>query len=101
VVDALSGRLHGSKEVFAISYASPGWLLSFQSSYEGDPFAADLISKLSLDSSPVLNYTWKDGLLRYKTRIWIGNNPGIHSQLVASLHNTLVGGHSRIPVACR
>jgi hypothetical protein len=101
VVDALSGWLHGSKEVFAISYASPGWLLSFQSSYEGVPFATDLISKLSLDSSPVLNYTWNDGLLRYKMRIWIGNNPGIHSQLVASLHNTLVGGHSRIPVACR
>jgi hypothetical protein len=38
------------------------------------------------------DYSRKDGLLRYKSRIWIGNNPTVHNQLISALHDTPVGG---------
>jgi hypothetical protein len=97
VADALSRRVPDQAELSAISLVIPDWLLSVQLW----PEAAELIGKLSLDSSTVPNFIWDKGLLRYKSKIWIGNDAHLHSQLIAALHNSVVGGHSGIPVTYR
>ncbi|RLM91723.1 hypothetical protein C2845_PM08G11800 [Panicum miliaceum] len=48
------------------------------------------------DSVP--HFTWQSGLLRYKKRIWVGNNTLLQLKIIAALHDSAVGGHSRIPV---
>jgi hypothetical protein len=101
VADALSCKSHDSAEVYAISSVSRDWLLAVQFSYEGDSFAAALIAKLSIDGSSVPGYSLKDGLLRYKSRIWIGDSPAVHKQLISALHDTPVGGHSGVPSTYR
>jgi hypothetical protein len=40
----------------------------------------------------------KDGLIRYKNRVWIGAAPDIHHKLIQALDASDFGGHSGIPV---
>lgn len=97
MTDALSRRSHGHSYLAVLSSASPAWLTSIQTSYQSDPYATDLIdliAKLSLQHDAVPHFSLKDGLLRYKSRIWIGKDPALHSQLIAALHNSAIGGHS-------
>jgi hypothetical protein len=57
--------------------------------------------KLSLDPSAVPSYSLKDvkdGLIRYKNRVWIGAAPDIHHKLIQALDALDFGGHSGIPV---
>jgi hypothetical protein len=35
----------------------------------------------------------KDAILRYKSRIWIGQDSALHKQLISALHDAPVGGH--------
>jgi hypothetical protein len=75
--------------------------VSVQNSYLFDPQATNLLSKLSLQLDVVTHFTFKDGLLRYTSRIWIGQDPALHSQIISSLHNSPVGGHSGFPITYR
>jgi hypothetical protein len=74
------------------------WIKTVQESYTGDPFAQGLITKLSIHPAAVPHYTFKDGLLRYKSKIWVGNNDQLHQQLIQALHNSAIGGHFGGPV---
>jgi hypothetical protein len=60
-----------------------------------------LISKLSLKPDSVPNYTYKDGLFRYKSRIWIGLDPNLRSELIQALYNSAIRCHSGAPVTYR
>ena len=71
--DALS-RLH-QLECSAVSIAQPQWLLEVADSYASNDQAKELIAKLVVDPQVVPHFTYRDGLLRYKQRVWIGNNP--------------------------
>jgi hypothetical protein len=63
--------------------------------------AQNLLSKLSLDANAVPNVTLKDGLLRHKSRIWVGNDSDLQQQLTIVMHASPLGGHSGVPVAHR
>lgn len=60
-------------------------------SYEGDAFAQELLTKLSVDPVAVSHFSFKDGLLRYKGRLWVGNDPALRHQLLQALHSSPVG----------
>jgi hypothetical protein len=49
----------------------------------------------------VPNFSLRDGLLRYKGRLWVEQAPALHQQLLAAVHTSPVGGHSGIPVTLR
>lgn len=70
-------------------------------SYRDDPAAQDMLTKLAVDPDVVPHFSLKDGLLRYKGRLWVGNAPALHLQLLTALHSSPVGGHSGIPVTLR
>ncbi|XP_073357824.1 uncharacterized protein [Aegilops tauschii subsp. strangulata] len=52
------------------------------------------MEKLALDPNSEPQYTMKDGILRYKGRVWIGNDATVQQHLINSLHSSAVGGHS-------
>jgi hypothetical protein len=39
-------------------------------------------------------YSLDNGLIRYKTKLWIGNNTAIQTKFLATLHSSALGGHS-------
>jgi hypothetical protein len=85
VADALSRVTQApSYEISAISIVKPLWLQEIQEFYTIDPQAAKLLSELSI-SSPVGLYSLKDGLIRYKQRIWVGSQPHLqHKNIIFS-----------------
>jgi hypothetical protein len=78
VGDALSRR---PTEEFAlcnaISSCHPQWLDELVTSYDSDPHTKDIISRVLLDNSAVAPYTWNQGILIYKNRIWVGSAPDL------------------------
>ena len=97
VADALSRRVHQT-EVFALSSPVHDWLLELQQWYAKDEEAQTLLAKLALqpeDSSP---FSLRDGIIRFKQRIWLGSNKVFQTRVMVALHNSPIGGHSGAPV---
>jgi hypothetical protein len=61
------------------------------------------VSTLSVDASTVPDFTWINGLLRYKNMIWVGNDSDLQNKLLAAFHSSAVGWgvHSSFPVTYR
>jgi hypothetical protein len=49
----------------------------------------------------VPNFSWGNGLLCYKNKIWIGTDPSLHHHLIEAFHSSALGGHSVVPVTYR
>ena len=69
--------------------------------YSSDPQAQLYTTQLAVDPSAVPNFTLQNGLLRYKDRIWHGNNKKLQAQVIQALHTSAVGGHSGVLVTYR
>lgn len=89
--DALSRRHHDPK-LYAISIIQPKWLEEVIASYQLDSSATEMLSALAINPNVVPNFTLKDGLLRYKSRIWIGQNKPLHLKIIAAMHDLALGG---------
>jgi hypothetical protein len=101
VADALSRRVHTSANLMVVSACRPKCLSEVANSYELDSHASGIISKLLLDPSVVPQSTYVDGLLRYKNKLWLGNQPSLHTKIIAAMHNSAIGGHLGIFVTLR
>ncbi|WVZ90409.1 hypothetical protein U9M48_036715 [Paspalum notatum var. saurae] len=102
VADALSRRHHEQHhQCLAISSSVPVWMESVMSSYQQDPVAQDMLAKLSVDPNSVLDFSLSQGILRRKTKVWIGNNKDLQNKLIEQCHSTAVGGHSGIPITMK
>lgn len=101
VADALSRFPEPNAECVALLVATPTWTQAVADSYKDDSVAQHMITILAVDPVVVSHFSLCDGLLRYKGRLWVGNTPALHRQLLAAVHNSPVGGHSRIPVTLR
>jgi hypothetical protein len=97
-VDALSWRVQLPAELLVLSTPVPQWLLSVQSSYDQDMVVKEIIIKLTIDPADVPHCIFKHGLLRYKSRIWVGSRPALQNQLIATLHASAQGGHLGFPM---
>lgn len=69
-------------------------LYDVQQSYIKDSDSQSLLSKLAIDSSAVPHFTLQNGILKYKNRIWDGQNPDLQHRIITALHNSPLGGHS-------
>lgn len=101
VADALSRRPHEPASLMAISTCVPSWSSAITLGYSDDAEAQNLLAKLAVDPAAVKNFTLRDGLLRYKNKIWLGNNETLQTQIISALHSSPVGGHSGFPVTYR
>lgn len=96
--DALSRHPNVESSCLAISSCTPKWVAEIADSYSQDSATTDIIAKLVVDASAVPNFSWQDGLLRYKNRIWVGPSSELQHKLLTAFHSSAVGGHSGIPV---
>jgi transposase InsO family protein len=60
--------------------------------------ASTIIAKLAIDAKAVPSYSWHNGILRYKNRIWVGQSPALQQRLLSAFHESAVGGHLGITV---
>lgn len=74
------------------------WVNSVLASYCNDPFVTSLMSKLALDPVVVPKYSIQSGLLRYRSHIWIGQDPTLQKHLITQFHSSSWGGHSGVPI---
>lgn len=93
-IDALS-RCTLVKTICALSTCSSSWLLNLVDRYNEDPQAQQLLVELALTSKNVKGYTLSKGVIKYKGRIWLGNNKLAQEHILQSLHDSAIGGHSR------
>jgi hypothetical protein len=98
--NALSRRPHPEHGLHAISISTPQWLSDIAESYMQTPQDKQLLTELSINS-PSGHYQLTDGLIKYKGRIWLGHIIDLHNKVMASLHNSAIGGHSGFPVTYR
>lgn len=93
--DALSRRTQDtSQELTAITLAKPAWLQAILDSYQHDPAAQQLMSRLALDENSDPGYAIQDGVIRFQGRIWIGSDSQTQESLIKALHDSAAGGHS-------
>lgn len=95
---ALSRRAYPSSQVMAVFVCTPTWIIEVLQSYQGDDFSSALVAKLYIDPAYVPYFTLRVGLLRYKTKIWVGAQDTLHEKIIVVLHSSPLGGHSGIPV---
>ena len=76
----------------AISVTEPHWLSEVIKSYSEDEHAQSIITHLTADDQSVPHFTFLNGLLRYKSRLWVGANTDIQRQLISELHSNAMGG---------
>jgi hypothetical protein len=60
-----------------------------------DPLATELLKQLALDPN-LKDYTLFEGVIKYKNKIWVGNNEVAQQHILQTLRNNAVGGHSSI-----
>ena len=74
VVDALSRKSSHDPECSAVTACSPKWIQEVLNGYHQDPHASSILTKLLLDEQAGPNFSIHQGLLKYKGRVWVGDN---------------------------
>jgi len=90
--DSLSRRPPST--IMAVSLYSPTWLDQLQASYADDDFTKQLLIELSVSPTNDKGFQLLNGVLRYKGRVWVGNNTLAQNHILQALHDSGVGGHS-------
>jgi hypothetical protein len=85
----------------AMSCVHPTWLQEVLVSYDTDPYAQQLLTKLAVDNSAVLDFSLHNGVLRYKVKVWVGADQTLQHKLLSAFHSSSLGGHSGVPVTYR
>jgi hypothetical protein len=93
--DALSRQAECST-ISAISIVIPKWLEIVLEGYTKDEQTKQLLSNLSITGSNDKGFTLSDGIIKYKNRIWLGNNVEAHKAVLLALHSSGLGGHSGV-----
>lgn len=65
-------------------------------SYRTDAKATELLQALTICSLDTHGHGLDRGMIKYKGRLWIGNNAALQTKLISELHTAAVGGHSGI-----
>ena len=98
VADALSRCPNPTSSLLAISQAQPVWLQAIVDLYHRNTEAQELLTKLAVCSGQDGQYTLRDGLIRYKNRLWVPADKDFTTKLIEAIHASPVGGHSGVPV---
>ena len=98
VADALSrrGDLENIAEtsVHTITAIKPQWLTMVAESYNSDEMAKEVLLKLAMGADALPDYSYNQGILRFKGRVWIGADSELRQRLVSCFHDSSLGGHS-------
>lgn len=84
--------------LLAISQLQPTWLQEISDVYNTNDEAKGLLVRLAMSSVIDEQYTLRDGLIRYKGRIWLPAIQEFTTKIIEAFHSSPVGGHLGIPV---
>lgn len=93
--DSLS-RVGHLLDIHTISSCKPDWLQEVLNSYTTDKTTTALLQELAVLSPNAKGYYLEQGLIKYKGRLVIGDNLALQTKIIASLHDSAVGGNSGI-----
>ena len=101
VADALSRKLSDLSAMDigtlgAITNILPAWYEEVHASYEKDCRLQTIILNKLTGTTREPDFTYKEGILRYKGRIMVGQGGYLRTQLIKSVHDSYVGGHAGI-----
>lgn len=99
--DALSRKPHVEESLLAFSHLQPAWMQEILDIYNENEQAKQLLLKLLVQSEPDDHYSLRNGLIRYKERIWLPSDSELTLKLLDAFHTSPIGGHSGIPVTLR
>uniref|UniRef100_J3KY79 Reverse transcriptase domain-containing protein n=1 Tax=Oryza brachyantha TaxID=4533 RepID=J3KY79_ORYBR len=88
-------------EVNSLSVCTPTWLTNVVKGYNEDSQATKFLTALAVNAAAIPNFSLHNGILKYKNRIWVGNNSELQTKIVHALHDSPIGGHSGFPVTYR
>lgn len=83
----------------AISVPLPVWLDDIKASYSEDAKCRTLLAKLALSPDAEPHFQLRQGLLRYKDRIWVGNDGALQQKIIEAFHSSPIRGHSCVPAS--
>ena len=63
-------------------------------SYNGDDLAKEILLKLAMGADALPDYSYSQGILRYKGMIWVGAASALRQKLISCFHDSFLGGHS-------
>jgi hypothetical protein len=92
-VDALS-RCLALHPVCAMSACTPAWIENLIEGYKEDSQAVQLLTELAFTSPNQAGYSLEECIIRFRGRVWIGNNLLAQQHVIQALHSSGVGGHS-------
>ena len=72
VVDGLSRKPNPDSQVFSVSIVKPLWLERVALSYAQDNLVQRILQRKAFDEAAEPLFTYRDGLLCYQGRIWVG-----------------------------
>lgn len=84
------------KLVGAISTCAPSWQDNLVAGYYENEDDKKLLTALSVPGSHPVGFSLLDGLIKYKSHIWIGHNKLAQQHVLQALHASGIGGHSGI-----
>ena len=91
--DALS-RVGHLLSIQVVSETKPIWIQEVLNSYATDPRAQAILTRLAVHSPDEEGYNLEQGLIKYRSKVWIASNSALQTKLIASLHSSAIGGHS-------
>lgn len=81
-------------EVCAMSECVPTWVQRLKDGYEANPEDKQLLAELTLVKENDKGFAIEDGVIRFKGRLWVGNNVLAQQHIMQVLHDSGLGGHS-------
>jgi hypothetical protein len=93
--DSLS-RVGHLMEIQTASSCRPDWVTEVLNSYNTDTEMQQLLQQLAVHSPDEKGYSLEHGLIKFNGRLVIGSNLALQTKLIATLHDSALGGHSGI-----
>lgn len=79
----------------AITCVRPEWVEDIKTIYLEDPNVAKFLELIHSNTNPDPRYTLEGGIIRFHNRIYVGEQSNMRQQVMESLHQSAIGGHSR------
>lgn len=96
VADGLSRQFDEEGSCLAITTVHPLWIGELIFTYEGDSLAQETIAELINCPYNVSNFSYKDGLVRYHGKLYVGSSTQLRIQIIETMHASPLSGHSGI-----
>jgi hypothetical protein len=93
VADALS-RMPTVMSMQICLEVKPQWVQEVINSYATDSQTQELLAQLAISSPNEHGYSLHQGIIRFGSQIWVGDNSTLMTKIISTFHSSALGGHS-------